>query len=157
PGALTMDRRTTIALLLCLVVFAVFTTLQARFAPKPKPHPVAGAPANGVAGESTRPAPTPSAPAPGAGGGAPLAPPSRAAPPAPAVPEQLFVLETPLYRATFGNLGARLRSFELKRYAAAWGESRYADHPDRRPKRGSEVPAGDRVELAGEPALAFDL
>src|SRR5262249_10618283 len=85
------------------------------------------------------------------------APASIAAPRTPAVAESLVVLETPLYRATFSNLGARLRSFELKRYAASWGESRYADHASRRPRRGDEVPAGDRVELSGQPAFAFDL
>ena len=149
-----MDRRTTIALAACLLVFALFTVLQARYAPKPKPAPpVAGAPnATG----------TPNAAAPGPAGTTPATAttPATIAPAAPATPqvaEQKVVLETPLYRATFSNVGARLESFELKRYAAAWGESRYAEHPGQRPKRGTEVPAGDRVRLAGSPSFAFDL
>ena len=35
PGALTMDRRTTFALLLCMLVFALFTALQTKYMPKP--------------------------------------------------------------------------------------------------------------------------
>jgi YidC/Oxa1 family membrane protein insertase len=143
-----MDRRTTFALLLCLVVFALFTALQTRFVPKPAP----------------KPAPTatsPSEPIPPAPAGAVEPPPATeaaaAVPPAPPVEERLVVVETPLYRATFSNLGARLRSVELKRYAAAWGQSRYADNPGKRPRHGEVVPEGDRVTLAGEPALAFDL
>jgi len=145
-----MDRRTTLALLLCLAVFAVFTALQTRFQPKPpaKPTPAATAvtdsAASAPAGEGA-PSPAAAAPAP------------AATPPAPPVEERLVVIETPLYRATFSNLGARLRSVELKRYAAAWGASRYADNPGQRPHHGELVPEGDRVSLAGEPALAFDL
>src|SRR5262249_37470839 len=48
-------------------------------------------------------------------------------------------------------------SVELKRFAAAWGRSRFGDNPGRRPKRGDLVPEGDRVELAGGPSFAFDL
>jgi YidC/Oxa1 family membrane protein insertase len=73
------------------------------------------------------------------------------------VAARTVVIETPLYRATFSNVGARLQSVELKRYAAAWGHSQYAEQPGRRPKRGDEVPEGDRVALAGEPAFAMDL
>ncbi|HXS82868.1 MAG TPA: membrane protein insertase YidC [Methylomirabilota bacterium] len=153
-----MDRRTTIALALCLLVFALFTALQTKYAPKPKP-PVAGAP-NGAPAQGA--APATGTPAPAATGGA-AGTPSAATPPAlapaatPATPEQLVVLETPLFRATFTNIGARLVSYELKRYAAAWGESRYAEHPGKRPTRDHEVPPGDRVRLEGAPSFAFDL
>jgi YidC/Oxa1 family membrane protein insertase len=155
-----MDRRTTLALAICLLVFAIFTALQARYAPKPKLPPAASAP-NATAPNATAPmtpssggAPTTAAPGatPGVATSATQAPAAT-----PAVPERQVVLETPLYRATFSNIGARLQSFELKRYAAAWGESRYAEHPGQRPKRGQEVPAGDRVRLAGSPTFAFDL
>ena len=152
-----MDRRTAIALALCLLVFAVFTALQSKYMPKRRPvPPVAGAPGSA--------APPPAA------GGTPAAPGAERAPvnptaanatPVPAatpvIPERTVVLETPLYRATFSNIGARLVSFELKRYAAAWGASRYNEHAGQRPKRGQEVPAGDRVELTGSPSFAFDL
>ena len=156
-----MDRRTTIALALCLLVFALFTALQARFGPRPKPQPpVAGQPApSGTPNAVTTPnAPNASTPPPPpAAGGAPGAAVVSAPATTPALPEQLVVLETPLYRATFSSIGARLQSYELKRYAAAWGESRYAEHPNRRPNRGREVPAGDRVRLSGSPSFAFDL
>jgi YidC/Oxa1 family membrane protein insertase len=152
-----MDRRTAIALALCLLVFALFTALQTKYGPKPKPAlPAAGAPsAPGTPGTA------PVTPAPIAGTTSPTLQGTPAgaapAPPTPAISEQLVVLETPLYRATFSNIGARLQAFELKRYAASWGESRFAEHPGKRPKRGSEVPAGDRVRLTGAPSFAFDL
>lgn len=138
-----------------MLVFALFTALQTKYMPKPKPKPVV----------ATAPAVTPDSTAPVTG--APLTPPAATAAPAagtasavpatPAVPPRTVVLETPLYRAEFSNIGARLQSFELKRYAASWGVSRFGDNPGKRPKRGSEVPDGDRVELRGAPAFAFDL
>ena len=150
-----MDRRTTFALLLCLLVFAAFTAMQMRFAPKPVPKPAESttAPAPGTASSPA----TPAAPAPSAG--APAVQPGSAslAPATPAVAEREVVLETPLYRATFSNIGARLQNLELKRYSAAWGATRFAENPGKRPKHGHEVPAGDRVELRGSPAFAMDL
>jgi YidC/Oxa1 family membrane protein insertase len=148
-----MDRRTTFALLLCLLVFAAFTAMQMRFAPKPVPKPAASATAPGMA---STPA-SPETPAPGAAAPAVNAASASLAPATPAVPEREVVLETPLYRATFSNIGARLRNVELKRYSAAWGATRFAENPGKRPKRGHEVPAGDRVELRGTPAFAMDL
>jgi YidC/Oxa1 family membrane protein insertase len=146
-----MDRRTTLALVLCMLVFALFTALQARFTPKPRPKPpvVATAPAAGTDTASRAIGGAPAPPAPTAAASPVLA--------TPAVAPRSVVLETPLYRATFSNIGARLQSFELKRYAAAWGRSRFGDNPGRRPKRGGLVPEGDRVELRGAPAFAFDL
>ena len=164
-----MDRRTALALALCLLIFAVFTALQAKFAPKPLPGARAGAPGAAAPGATTGGSPGGSGSAASGGTAAGGGPPAAQAPagtstagaaPAPAappMPARTVVVETPLYRATFSNIGARLRSFELKRYAAAWGESRYAEHPSHRPKRGQEVPAGDRVALRGEPAFALDL
>jgi YidC/Oxa1 family membrane protein insertase len=152
-----MDRRTTIALAFCLLIFALFTVLQARYAPKPRPQtPVAGAPNAPSAPGTTAPA-QPATGATSIGTATPAPSAAATAPATPAPSEQLVVLETPLYRATFSSIGARLRSFELKRYAAAWGESRFAEHPGKRPSRGHEVPPGDRVELAGSPSFAFDL
>jgi len=151
-----MDRRTIIALLLCLLVFAGFTALQMQFAPKPVPKPAATATAPGA---TTAPA-APAAPVSETSGAAAKASPTSLAPATPVVPmveERDVVLETPLYRATFSNLGARLKNVELKRYSAAWGATRFAENPGKRPKRGQEVPAGDRVELRGTPAFAMDL
>ena len=47
-------------------------------------------------------------------------------------------------------------SFELKRYAAAWGKSAYAEHHTKRPKKGDEVPEGD-VTAAEVVSWAQDL
>jgi YidC/Oxa1 family membrane protein insertase len=146
-----MDRRTVLALALALLVFALFSALQARYAPKPVRKPVSAPTASAPA----RPGETSSA------GAVELAPGTAAAalaaPAAPAIPEQLPVIETPTYRATFSNRGARLLSFELKRFASAHGASGYSDHPGKRPHRGQEVPPGDRVELTGEPTFGIDL
>ena len=154
-----MDRRTTFALLLCLLVFAGFTALQMRFAPKPEPKPpgstMQSVPAPESAG-NTPAAPPPAASAPATSSGSTSLAPSSA-PATPAVEEREIVIETPLYRATFSNIGARLRNVELKRYAAAWGETRYVENPGKRPRHGQDVPAGDRVELRGEPLFAMDL
>ncbi len=153
-----MDRRTIYALLMCLLVFALFTTLQARFMPQPpaKPEVTATTPAAPASPAATTPtdsaAPTDTAAPTAAVGDLRLA-----APATPAAPARRVVIETPLYRATFSNIGARLESVELKRYAAAWGVSQYAEKPGRRPRRGAEVPAGDRVALAGAPAFSLDL
>jgi YidC/Oxa1 family membrane protein insertase len=148
-----MDRRTTLALVLCMLVFAVFTALQGRFAPKPKP--AATADSSAVAAPATPAPAAPTTPVAAPAGGA-----LASAAPTSAVTPRTFVLETPLYRATFSNIGARLQSVELKRFAAAWGASRYGANPKARPKRGNEVPEGDRVVLgggSGNPAFAFDL
>ena len=148
-----MDRRTTIALVLCMLVFAIFTALQSRYMPKRPPVPPPAATRAPLTGGTASQSPSGGAPAPAAAAGA--APPPAPAPPA--VAARSVVLETPLYRATFSNVGARMETFELKRYAAAWGKTRFGDNPGRRPKRGALVPEGDRVELAGRPAFALEL
>lgn len=148
-----MDRRTIFALVLSLVVFAAFTALQAKYAPKPvpkRPAPVAGAAGDSAAAPAATPAPADAAAVPS------LAPDTAAAA-APAIPEQLTVVETPLYRAEFSNRGARLVGFELKRYAAAYGASNFHAKPSLRPKPGAEVATGDRVHLDGGPTFAIDL
>lgn len=147
-----MDRRTALALALALVVFAAFTALQARFGPKPVRKPAADTTLvvrdSAAAASDTAFATVPGAPA--------LAP-AAEAPAVPVVPEKLTVVETPLYRAEFSNRGARLVGIELKRFAAAYGESNFQAKPARRPKPGQEVPAGDRVHLDGGPTFALDL
>jgi YidC/Oxa1 family membrane protein insertase len=147
-----MDRRTALALALALIVFASFTALQARYAPKPvrKPaadttHAVAAPPREG--GDTLRAAPA----------GSPTANAAAPRPQAPSVPEQHFVIETPLYRAGFTNRGARLETFELKHYSSAYGPSNFHAHPGQRPRRGQEPPAGDRVRLDGGPSFAIDM
>ena len=148
-----MDKRTSFALALCIVVFAAFTLLQAKFAPPPKkplppietaaPRDSAGLPSGVGSG--------------GPNSGATLGTSASAAVTAPVIETRSYVLETPLYKATFLNRGARLQSFELKHFAAAHGSSDYATHPNLRPRRGKEVPQGDRVKLNGDPAFGLDL
>jgi len=104
-----MERRALIALALSFLVFLVFIyygdRLQRPFGPVPS-------------------TPTPQAPAPPAP--APAAPPTPAAPdtptPTPAAPSPAsrpakeVVVDTPLFRAIFTEQGARLKSFQLKKY-----------------------------------------
>lgn len=139
-----------------MLIFAGFTALQSKYMPKPVPKPAASAT------EATPPAGTPPtgavpAPAGTTAAPAPVAAPVAAAPAMPMVEARTYVVETPLYRATFSNIGARLLSFELKRYSAAWGKSSFAENPKHRPKHGELVPEGDRVELRSTPLFAFDL
>src|SRR5712671_5280300 len=145
-----MDRRTAIALALALIVFAGFTALQAKYAPKPVRKAVADSTrAVGALPSAGADTLRPAAP------GKPVA--GSPASAAPQVPETHYVIETPLYLARFTNRGARLESFELKRYSAAYGPSNFRAHPGLRPKRGQEVPAPDRVRLDGAPSFALDL
>lgn len=151
-----MDRRTALALAIALLVFVGFSALQARFGPKPVRRPAAD---STLVARDTGAAP-PVSPAPGAPGLAPAAErPAAAAAAATvaAVPERLSVVETPLYRAEFSNRGARLVTFELKNYAAAYGEGNFEGKPSRRPRPGQPVPEGDRVDLSGHPTFALDL
>ena len=135
-----------------MLVFAVFTLLQTRYAPKRPVPAVAATDSSLVAAPADTN--TPGTPA--------VVPPSSAAnlgtsaPPAP-VEARTIVVETALYRATFSNLGARLVSVELKHYASAHGRSQYSEFPGRRPKQGEEVPEGDRVVLGGEPSFGIDV
>jgi len=67
--------------------------------------------------------------------------------------EREIKIETPLYRATFSNRGARLVAVELKTYAAAHGGS----GSGKVPAQGKPVAPEDRVVLAGGPAFGVDL
>jgi YidC/Oxa1 family membrane protein insertase len=104
-------------------------------------------------------------PKPGAPTATPLATPLAAGPgqpslPKPAVgalvgvaaaPEKLVVVDTDLYRATFATRGARLKSFELKRYR----ETVSPDSPWYemvRPLKSGRLPLGAFVELKGASA-----
>lgn len=154
-----MDRRTLIAMFVILLLFVGFEIGRQRELAN---QPTASADSLGVLGDSAGPAPDSAAPgttglsaaAPGSASTAAL---STAAVAAESVPERTAVIETPLYRATFSNRGARLVAFELKRYAAAHGVSQYGEHPAKRPAPGAEVEEGDRVQLSGEPTFALDM
>ena len=147
-----MDRRTSLALALCLVIFALFTALGQKYTPKPSPKRL------GAGGATAAPqTPGSLAPADSSSPAAVTATLASAGNDVRVVPEQRSVIETPLYRATFSNQGARLLDFELKKFGSSYGKSEYFKHPERLPKRGEDVPAGDRVALGGEPAFALDL
>jgi len=100
---------------------------------------------------------TASTPAPGGGtAAAPGTASITAAPPIrTAEIERSIVIETPLYRATFSNRGARLVAVELKKYAAAHGVTFAGGH--KAPIQGRPVAIEDRVVLAGGPSFAVDL
>jgi len=106
-----MERRALIALALSFLVFMAFI----YFGDKMK-HPVAPAPATQTTAAQPAPrAPAPPAPPPAA---APRQIPPAAAPVLPQAgrPAKDVVVNTPLFRAVFTELGGRLKSFELKKY-----------------------------------------
>jgi YidC/Oxa1 family membrane protein insertase len=159
-----MERRTIVFVVLLMMVFLFYQPLL-RMAglgqylePPRRPVPAAM--------DTTRPdtaafraaAPV-TAPQPGAVGPAFPAPAQSAPLPIMArtgVIEKRWTLETPLYRAEFTNRGARLLAVEFKHYVEAHGLSAKNGRPLRVPA-GREVPAGDRVVLAGGPLFGMDL
>lgn len=140
-----------LVILLLFVGFEIGRQRELALAPKPTADSLA------TLADSARALAAPGTAADAGDTAASLAAPPVATIATPAVPEREIVVETPLYRATFSNRGARLVRYELKRYAAAHGVSSYGDHPARRPRRGAEVPEGDRVQLSGDPTFALEL
>ncbi|HYM80365.1 MAG TPA: membrane protein insertase YidC [Candidatus Limnocylindria bacterium] len=149
-----MERRTLIVVLACLALMFAYPFLLKSFGLdrylRRTPPPPAAVDTARVTGATDAPV---------SDTAAPIAPPVPSAQLG-AVPvraaqaelERTLHIDTPLYRAEFSNRGARLVAVELKRYAAAHGTERPA-----RPDRNAEVPAADRVVLAGGPSLALDL
>ncbi len=111
-----MERRALIALGLSFVVFVVFIYFGEHMK-----RPLAPAPQTQTATKSQTPASAP-APAPKAAQPAPAASAKTVLPaPMPVVPTKSHpardvVVNTPLYRAVFTEQGARLKSFQLKKY-----------------------------------------
>ena len=153
-----MDRRTIIAVILIGLFLVLYYPLlgllglDRYLGERRRPQPVAVDTLSHTAGDSVVAA-------------APGAPPElrgesvRGNTPAPAVssiPSRQIRLETPLYSALFSSQAARLVSVELKRYASAHGVSAARGDRPPRPER-REVPAGDRVVLAGGPTYGLDL
>jgi YidC/Oxa1 family membrane protein insertase len=101
-----MEKRALIALALSFVVFMAFI----YFGEKLK-TPAPSSPQTQTAAKPAAPAP---APPPVAARSAPSAP-QPVRPPA-ARPAKDVVVDTPLYRAVFTELGGRLKSFQLKKY-----------------------------------------
>ena len=103
-----MEKRALIALALSFAVFMVFLFMGEKWK---KPAAPPAPPAKTAAQPETPPAAPPEArPA------APLPPAPR--PPA-SRPAKEVVVETPLFRAVFTELGGRLQSFQLKKYRQA--------------------------------------
>jgi YidC/Oxa1 family membrane protein insertase len=95
-----MEKRALIALALSFLIFLVFMWIGERSRKAPPPE----APATrAVPRPETAPAPPPATQ---------LPPP----PPRPLRPARDIVVDTPLYRAVFTEAGARLKSFQLKKY-----------------------------------------
>jgi len=111
-----MERRLLIASLLTLLIWFGYAEYLRRTAP-----PVPARPAPDAA---TKPVPAPTDEA--AQSRTAAAPsPSVSTPPEPSPvrgPERTFTVETPLYRAVFTSRGARLRRYDLKKYADRLGK-----------------------------------
>ncbi len=99
-----MENRALIALALSFVVFLVFMFLGQKVQPPHAPAP----PAQQAEVQPGAPKPAP-APAPAA---QPAPPPATRL----ARPAKDVIVETPLYRAVFSELGGALKSFQLKKY-----------------------------------------
>jgi YidC/Oxa1 family membrane protein insertase len=100
-----MEKRALIALGLSFLIFLAFMYIGEKSRQAPAPTPPAGQ----VAQPETPVAPQPVA--------IPPAAPRPATPaPAPSRPAQDVVVDTPLYKAVFTELGGSLKSFQLKKY-----------------------------------------
>ncbi|HTK32678.1 MAG TPA: membrane protein insertase YidC [Candidatus Saccharimonadaceae bacterium] len=158
-----MDRKTLIAVGACVVLLIAYPFViryfgLGRYLDRNRPA-TATAPRDTSAN-----APAPGAAAIGAGGttgASPGAAPGASLGNAPFAAAGTAIgrtveIDTPEYRARFSNVGARLLSVELKHYASARGVSGL-EHQPIHVAHGAEVPAGDRVVLAGGPLVAMDL
>jgi YidC/Oxa1 family membrane protein insertase len=172
-----MDRKTLVLVAACLLLVVFWWPIMDRLglgrynpaAYRPAPHAGDSALAGAGPGDGAVRAPgaTDSSPAAARPGGAGAAGSTTAAPrPATlsALPfsatqdviERTWTIETPLYRATFSNRGARLIAMELLHYAAAHGASNLSA-TGKLPHPGALVPEGDRVVLAGGPTFELGL
>ncbi len=158
-----MDRRTLVVVVLLMLVFLFYQPLLklaglGQYLEPPR-RPVPAAVDTTGPDRAAVPVPAPPPARNAATDAAPPVPPQLAPLPIAAttgVIEKRWTIETPLYRAEFTNRGARLLTMELKRYVAAHGVSAKDGRPLRVPA-GREVPAGDRVVLAGGPLFGMDL
>jgi YidC/Oxa1 family membrane protein insertase len=155
---MSMDRKTLIAVVICLVLFMAYPFFLRwagldRFL-RPAAQSPTGAPANVPAARDSGTT-TPQGSAADTAHAAPTSPAITAAAPLPSTLERFVTVETPLYRALFSTRGARIVSMELKRYATAHGPSHQKG--GRRPRPGEVWPEEDRVVLAGDPSFSLDL
>ena len=161
-----MDRRTIVIVALCVLAFVFYrplldrlglghyieppgraATAPVRDSTRADSAAMREAPPSGPPGSLARASATPVAPA---------SPPALRAARPPQALERSLQVETPLYRAEFSNLGARLVSVQLKRFASAYGISS-VNGKAHRPRPGDDVPPGDRVVLSGGPTLELGL
>lgn len=147
-----MEKRAMLALALSFVVFIAFIFFGEKFK---RPAPQAPAPPSAAQPETTAPKPAPLAAARPAS--------AKPTPPPAGRPAKEVVVETPLYRAVFTELGGRLKSFELKKYRESlplttttnfklgpvdFEIQRYEDHQKGKPKelvregKSQELPLG---------------
>jgi len=173
-----MDRRTWIAIILCIAFLIAYPFVLKQFGLSKylyPDRPVATARRDSagtgrVVGDSVTPItntlPAPAVPAPASGpgslglspvpvGGSEITGIHSIAPIAEL--ERAIVVETPLYRANFSNRGARLLSVELKHYTAAHGASSSDAVGLSKARSKQELPPGERVVLAGGPLFGLDL
>jgi YidC/Oxa1 family membrane protein insertase len=153
-----MDRKSIAAVALCILFLVFYPQLLKlagldKYLYPAKNAPVATAPRTPAVDRAAGPAATPP-PATGtsaaAKAGAPGAGTSLVTTPLVSqsgVIQRTYDLETPLYHATFSDRGARLVSFELKKYPTTHAESG--------PSHGKA--SSSPVVLAGGPSLALDL
>jgi YidC/Oxa1 family membrane protein insertase len=153
-----MERRTLIIVVLCVLVFAFYRPLLTRLGfgrYLEAPRPVATAPVRDSTRADSASAAASPAPAPPREPASTRTPVLQATRPSQAL-ERILHVETPLYDAEFSNLGARLVSVQLKRFASASGVSS-VNGKAHRPRPGQDVPPGDRVVLAGGPTFELAL
>lgn len=120
---MSLERRSIVAVVLCMALLFGWHYLMTAFGPKTPPPQTptisdksAPAPAGGqpAAGQASAPAPGQAQAQPPAAGQAPAGTPPPVAAPAPVAPEQTTIVERPgLYRAAISTYGAVLTSFEL--------------------------------------------
>jgi YidC/Oxa1 family membrane protein insertase len=162
-----MDRKTLIAVALCVVVLIAYPYILKLFgldrylkpATPPRTATVDRGARDSARAEAGVPARAPSPPGETSGvdrGAGIAASPSLPLRPLGAELDRSYRIETPLYHAEFSSRGARLLSVELLHYASAHGPSS-RDGKAVRPAKGEAVPPADRVVLGGAPAFGIDL
>ena len=155
---MSMDRKTLIAVALCLILFFAYPFILRMTGLDRYLRPTQSRPApSDTSGQVRRELPDTVGLAARTQPAAPLTPPASAtaAIPAPSAAERVIQVETPLYRARFSTKGARLLSVQLKRYAGAVGPG--PTGAKRTVKPGEEVPEPLRVMLDGEPTFGLDM
>ena len=104
-----MERRALIALALSFVVFMAFIYYGEKTKPLMAPSPATQTTKAPTEAPAPAPAPSPAAVRPTPPGSPPVKAPATR-------PAKDVVVDTPLFKAVFTELGARLKSFQLKKF-----------------------------------------